>query len=86
MSRFYRWPRKRNCEIVIIHGDTLSKSTPLKQRKKQNATRRLRSDKVKREIERTCDNIDDDENGVDDDYEKDAGDSDSRVNRKVDTN
>lgn len=55
-------------------------------KKKQNATRRLRSDKVKREIERTYDNIDDDENDVDDDYEKDAGDSDSRVNRKVDAN
>lgn len=56
-------------------------------RKKQNATRRLRSDKVKIEIERTYDNIDDDENDVDDDDdEKDAGDSDSRVNRKVDTN
>lgn len=49
-------------------------------------TRRLRSDKVKIEIERTYDNIDDDENDVDDDDEKDAGDSDSRVNRKVDTN
>ena len=35
----------------------------------------------------TNDSIDDDENDVDDDNdEKDAGDSDSRVNRKVDTN
>ena len=35
----------------------------------------------------TNDSIDDDQNDVDDDNdEKDAGDSDSRVNRKVDTN